>query len=589
MLTVTVKFFKDCIMPLPFNTVIPGLVRSVAILALLVATLQACAQAVPSLPTVPSVPGQRNSSSTRYEVNQTFDGLSYRKDNNIWVFDAKFAQIFGMPVSGIGELAGATAAAFRVETSSLQECGQAGQAEACKSLQFCYLDLYFDEDRTPLPWATPLRGQTFPRDVSLGRLRPQVPAERPQGFIHADAPANIRANRAVKSPLFAFADPVSKVEALFTTNAHHDVGGEDSSSGALPLVGYLRDFYRNISVVNLQFPCTAPARTKINVRLIAHEAAIAGDAIARFHRITLPEAFGARIRELLAQRVVAQAVISPQVSPQVSASPSKNADSSRHEVNQTFDGAAFVKDNNIWIYDSKFAQTFGMSASGIGDLQGASAAAFRTETTSFEDCGFAGRADACRKLEYCFLDLYFDEDKTQLPWATPDRALWHRSEKSLRFLRPQSFSERRHGWTQSDPPSGIRPNKVGRSILFPFADSAAQVEAFFTTNANQDVGGDDATSGQLAILGFSRKFYRNMSMVSLQFGCSPPARTRINIRFTASEESLYAEPMAGSVRITLPQAFGVRIKETLALKSASNAKFFRDALTRPTPAPRLDP
>lgn len=96
----------------------------------------------------------------------------------------------------------------------------------------------------------------------------------------------------------------------------------------------------------------------------------------------------------------------------------RNSASQRYEVNQTFDGQAFYKDNNVWVYNKEFAELFGMPAKYIEDVQGVVAAAFRIEDTSYQQCGFGGRIDACRKVEECLLDLYFDESKTPLPWAT---------------------------------------------------------------------------------------------------------------------------------------------------------------------------
>lgn len=43
----------------------------------------------------------------------------------------------------------------------------------------------------------------------------------------------------------------------------------------------------------------------------------------------------------------------------------RNVTSDRYAVNQAFDGQAFVKDNNFWVYTPSFAETFGMPPEGI--------------------------------------------------------------------------------------------------------------------------------------------------------------------------------------------------------------------------------
>ena len=44
---------------------------------------------------------ERNASSQRYEINQTFDRSAFYKDNNIWVYNKDFADLFGMPAKYI--------------------------------------------------------------------------------------------------------------------------------------------------------------------------------------------------------------------------------------------------------------------------------------------------------------------------------------------------------------------------------------------------------------------------------------------------------------------------------------------------------
>src|SRR6185369_6078553 len=96
--------------------------RPIAVLALLVVTTLVFAQPAtdPSAPSghasspdAPIKARRENVSSNRYDERQTFGGQSFFRDNNLWVYNAGFAETFGMPKSGIDPgLAGIEAAAF---------------------------------------------------------------------------------------------------------------------------------------------------------------------------------------------------------------------------------------------------------------------------------------------------------------------------------------------------------------------------------------------------------------------------------------------------------------------------------------------
>ena len=242
----------------------------------------------------------RNSASQRYEINQTFDGQVYRKDNNVWVYTKGFADLFGMPQQYIDEVQGIAAAAFRIEDTSYQECGFGGKADACRKVEECLLDLYFDESRDPLPWATEIKSQWRPWYSSIVWLRPLTREERPNGILALEPPPGVIRNRSQHSAFIPFADPVSKVEAIFTSNRGDSRASEnDVAGGSWPLIGYMRNFYQNLSVVNLQFGCIATQRKGINVRLEAKEGGPYEPPLARFNRIYLPPAFVQRINERL--------------------------------------------------------------------------------------------------------------------------------------------------------------------------------------------------------------------------------------------------------------------------------------------------
>lgn len=254
----------------------------------------------------------------------------------------------------------------------------------------------------------------------------------------------------------------------------------------------------------------------------------------------------------------------------------RNQASQRYEVNQTFDGRAFFKDNNVWVYTKDFADLFGMPAKYIEDVQGIAAAAFRIEDTSYQECGFGGRVDACRKVEQCLIDLYFDESKTQLPWASEMKSQWLPWNSSMRWLRTVGPNPAH----RAEVPVGVIPNETLKGALVPFADPVSRREAIFTSNTWVS-GDDEAIAGSMAIIGYTRDFYKTLSVVSLQFGCSPFVRKQVNIRLDAKKSGAFEAPIARFNRIVLPQDFVQRIKELQRAQSEKNAVFYRSLFAPP--------
>ena len=261
-------------------------------------------------------------------------------------------------------------------------------------------------------------------------------------------------------------------------------------------------------------------------------------------------------------------------------SPERNQSSQRYEINQTFDGRAFFKDNNVWVYTKEFADLFGMPDKYIEDVQGIAAAAFRIEDTSFKQCGFGGRVDACRKVEECLVDLYFDESKNPLPWATEIKSQWKPAYASMRWLRPINRAERPHGTLAVEPAPGIIRNETLHGQVIPFADPASRREAIFTTNLNVGQGSGWSMSGAMATIGYTRDFYRNLSVVNLQFGCGVFTRKAIDIRLDAKKQ-VFDPPVAEFNRVKLPEGFVQRIKDLQKAQSDKNAAFYRSLFPPP--------
>jgi len=522
----------------------------------------------------------RNAASQRYEINQTFGGQAYAKDNNVWVYGKDFADLFGMPAKHIEPLEGIVAAAFRIEEAPFLECENGVRGEGCRRIEYCYLDLYVDESKTRLPWASDARHEWLPGYGSIRWLRPSDPTEKPYGLAAPPPPRGTMRNEVSPEPLVAFADPVSKRQATFTSNRY---GGADAvaTSNAMPVLGYTRDFYRSLSLVGLQPGCETFTKKTVEVSLGARQDS--GKPISALHRIVLPEDFVRRINSVIeTHRRYSGGFYRRLISAEGSI-PSA-ARSQRYEANQTFAGQPYEKDNNVWAYDKAFADLFGMPVKYIEPLEGVAAVAFRIEDSPYLECGYGGRGETCRRIEYCYLDLYFDENKTPLPWATNARHEWMPRGYSIRWLRPLDIKEKPYGMAAPPTPPGIVRNGISVEPLVAFADSESKRQAIFTTNRDDALGDAESVSRGMAVLGYSRDFYRSLSLVSIQTGCSPFSRKTVNVRLDA-KQYIFDKPIARFNRIVLPESFVRRMKQAIEIRRPSNDDFYR----RLIPAPGTKP
>jgi hypothetical protein len=238
-----------------------------------------------------------NQSSQCYELNQTFDGGVYDKDNNIWTTSAEFVDLFGMPQKFVEGLQGAEAAAFRIEDASYQSCGFGGRPDACQKVEQCLLDIYFDERKTPLPWVTNEKSYVMPRYSSMKWLRPQNDKERPYGMLAMEIPSWVIRNKSLSGPMAPFADPQSKKEAIVVSNLSTDRGGDEEVANKHAVVGYVKNYYQTLSVVTMQFGCTTPARKTISVRIEAKDFTT-GPPEKQFAKVILPSGFVSRMRDM---------------------------------------------------------------------------------------------------------------------------------------------------------------------------------------------------------------------------------------------------------------------------------------------------
>ena len=85
----------------------------------------------------------------------------------------------------------------------------------------------------------------------------------------------------------------------------------------------------------------------------------------------------------------------------------------------------------------------------------------------------------------------------------------------------------------------------------------------------------------MAIIGFTRDFYRTLSVVNLQFGCSPLKVGSINLRLDAKKSGSYEAPIARFNRLVLPKSSVRRINDLQKVQSDKNAVFYRSLFAPP--------
>lgn len=233
-----------------------------------------------------------------YEDRQTFRGHVYRKDTNVWAYTREFADLFGMPLKYVDDLQGLEAAAFRLETGSYPDCGFGGQADVCRAAERCWLDMYFDEKKIKLPWATEIQSQWVPWNSST-ILLPATREEKPRGMLEVETPS-VRRPRVDSSPLAAFVDPQTRQQADFITNAWDGsaTNSEPVYSNVSAISGYSRNVYRGLTVVGVHWGCSVMYRKVAPIHLASQ---LEDKTVVRLHKMLLPEGYVNRINERLLQ------------------------------------------------------------------------------------------------------------------------------------------------------------------------------------------------------------------------------------------------------------------------------------------------
>jgi hypothetical protein len=200
---------------------------------------------------------------------------------------------------------------------------------------------------------------------------------------------------------------------------------------------------------------------------------------------------------------------------------------------QTFSRQSYFKDNNVWVYTSTFAKIFGMPAENIYDLKGIEAAAFRVEDMGFKSCGMGGKDENCMQENRCITDVYIDESKYPLPWASSQQADYLAYYNSTQWLAtPQEIA------LMPATPQGVTGQMSSRwASLRPFADSETHVEVNVGHNGNAPKSYGDIFSG-VPIYGYKRNAIAGLTMISLSYSCMPRNEERPSITFSFRSSSV---------------------------------------------------
>lgn len=172
----------------------------------------------------------------------------FRKDPHIWVVSPELARKAGLPLEWASEeLQGVSAAAWRMQPGE-EQCGWGGNPRACKRDMVCTLDLYFDRQTQPLPWApNRLVADFYWQDVSSAwHLLPSLGfAQEPNGDVGRGSKGSPNYPSLHTSP---FADPKTGGELKWYWR-------ENDAFGGPRIVAYDREMHGRYAFVSVKTYC----------------------------------------------------------------------------------------------------------------------------------------------------------------------------------------------------------------------------------------------------------------------------------------------------------------------------------------------
>jgi len=246
---------------------------------------------------------------------------------------------------------------------------------------------------------------------------------------------------------------------------------------------------------------------------------------------------------------------------------------------QTFKGKAYYKDNNDWVYTPAFAKTFGMPPENIyPDLKGIEAAAFRVEERSYQDCGLGGKAGNCTDIFQCVTDVYIDEAKYALPWATSEQSDWLSSYSSMQWLQ----APKNDIGYYPKLPEGVKSGSAWPFVrsLRPFADPESHLEVTLQENSNTPYL-EDVHSNGVAIYGYKRKAIAGLTLLTLDYNCLRRNSEKHTVTFRLDSWEMVngrRKVIKRFHEFQLPDVFHRKIDERVEARSRRDSEYYKQLL-----------
>jgi len=220
-------------------------------------------------------------------------------------------------------------------------------------------------------------------------------------------------------------------------------------------------------------------------------------------------------------------------------------------------GGVYDVDPNVYVYTPEFAKRFQMPMQWASEeLKGADAVAFRV-MPHYKSCGWGGNPNACRNDEVrCYMDVYFDHKNNPLPWdeRMPMIEL-HSSMTSRFFIGNSANPEARFG---SSLP-GFR-----HSSREPFTDPKSGKELGWQGAYSNDEGSGGI---YMSLTSYDRELFKGISLIVMAGGCTKPA----DILWLSSDR----DKANAFKKVSLPQPWRLRVKQTLADSDERSKAFFK--------------
>ncbi len=236
--------------------------------------------------------------------------------------------------------------------------------------------------------------------------------------------------------------------------------------------------------------------------------------------------------------------------------PSKRVSSWLEGMNRTYDDwfvhqkSVNVADVYLWVYNTAFARDFRMPDRWLDDsLQGADALAFRV-MPSFPVCGWDGQPDSCRPLNYCLVDIYFNNKTHPLPWS--DRARWTDLQLNLTSA-----------WLLNSNHPLKRASSVTTGRRAPFSDPKTDKELDWWFSS---AGGTPATRGPVWHA-YDRSVFDGYSVVVLDIGCPEEELTGLELRLAESSAAQRFHALS------FPESWRDRIRPQVQQAARANRSF----------------